>query len=103
MKPIPARLLPHTVVVQPVIGDSGDGLIYGPPVEHPARVDYSRTLTRDRNGAEAVSEAAVLLRPGTGCDVQARLTLPDGTRAVILGVKDAYDAHKPVVTEVVVA
>lgn len=102
MKPIPARLLPHTVVVQPVIGDSGDGLLYGPPVEHPARVDYNRTLTRDRSGAEAVSEATVLLRPGTGCDVQARLTLPDGTRAVILGVRDHYDAWAPVYTEVTI-
>ena len=60
---IPARLLPHRVIVEPYLGSGAYGDVHGDPVEHRAYVEDGRRLVRDEHGAEVVSETTVRTRP----------------------------------------
>lgn len=63
---IPARLLPHTVVVEPLLGTGPYGDVWGEQEEvKRSLVEDKVQIVRDSDGREVTSSAVVYLEPRT--------------------------------------
>lgn len=79
---IPTRLLPQTVTIQPYLGTGAYGDTFGPAVTVPARVDRTRKLIESAAGQQVVSEATVIVQPGTvEYPIKSKITLPGESAA----------------------
>lgn len=80
-------LLPHRIVIEPYMGDSAYGPLYGPPVEDvPALVSMTIRTVRNSEGRQVTSTAQIIAEPGLNCPAESRLTLPDGRKTRALAV-----------------
>jgi hypothetical protein len=73
---LPRYLLPHIVRIEPLIGNTAFGDIYGEPVDIPGRVELTQRLIKNAEGRDVVVTAKVLVNetPGLVLATQARLT-----------------------------
>ncbi|MFE5852014.1 hypothetical protein ACFQ61_02140 [Streptomyces sp. NPDC056500] len=75
----PTWLMPHRITIEPYIGESAVGEVYGPPGDPlPALVSETVRTVRDRTGREVTSTAQIITAPGLDCPPQSRITLPTG-------------------------
>ncbi|MFI6909656.1 hypothetical protein ACIBKY_50935 [Nonomuraea sp. NPDC050394] len=83
MTVLPAWLLRHQAVIEPYLGDSAYGPIYGPAVTVVCLADDERRMVRDAEGSEVVSELTLYLLPGTVCPAGSRVSVNGRTTTVI--------------------
>ncbi|MGW4469669.1 hypothetical protein ACWENQ_08350 [Nonomuraea sp. NPDC004354] len=83
MGSIPAYLLRHQVLVEPLIGEGPYGPQFGTATTERAFIDEKRRLVRDAQGAEVVSETTVYMRLDATCPAGSRVTVNGRTSYVI--------------------
>lgn len=76
---------PHTIGLEPYLGSSGRGDLYGPAMTVTCFVDQKRRLVRAPNGSQVVSSTTVFAPLDTTCPPRSRVTLPDGHTALVIG------------------
>jgi len=82
----------QTITLEPFTGVNTYGEPqYGTAVQYSAFVQRKTKLVRDRIGQEAVSTSQVYLNGTVNVDIQDRITLPDGSRPVILSIEALPD------------
>ncbi|MFD7738414.1 hypothetical protein [Streptomyces sp. MJM8645] len=103
---VPGWLLRHRIIIEPYLGESAYGPVFGPPVvDVPALVSESVRLVRAPDGRQVVSSAQVLLDLDTTVPAGSRITLPTGRTTVPITVStiDApglpVPAHQEVMCE----
>lgn len=94
MAEIPRTLLRHRVDVEPRLGTSPRGDVYGDPVTVRCLVEERRRQVRADDGAELVAEATLRARLADAAvlGVGARVTLPTGRTTWVLDVRRHDDA-----------
>ncbi|WP_257032529.1 hypothetical protein [Streptomyces sp. 1331.2] len=100
---VPGWLLRHRITVEPYLGDSAYGPVYGPPVpDVPALVSDTVRLVRAPDGRQVVSSAQVLLDPDSVVPAGSRITLPSGriTTPITVATVDAPGLPVPAHVEV---
>lgn len=75
MGSIPAWLLRHQAIVEPLTGEGPFGPQYGAAGAVQCFVDEKRRLVRDAAGAEVVSETTVYMPLDTVCPAGSRVTV----------------------------
>lgn len=87
MSTLPRFMLRNTVTVEPYLGNSANGPLYGPGVTVACYLEDGRQLTRRKDGSEVTSVARFFCRPESlpdGLDPVSRVTLPDGRRTAVI-------------------
>lgn len=84
MGTIPAFLLQHQILIEPYLGESGNGPVYGPAVQVRCFCDDSRKLVRNELGEQVVSEATAYCPPGTVAPAKSRVTHDGGVSFVLV-------------------
>jgi len=87
MGAIPAWLLRHTAVVEPLVGEGSHGPVYGPAVTVRCMRDDKRRLVRSRDGSEVTSETTLYMRLSETCPVGSRVDLGDRVATVITAAR----------------
>jgi hypothetical protein len=73
---IPAFLLNHTVLVEPLMGQYSQGAMYGEAVSYPdCYVEEKITLVRDKTGQEVVSSGWAIMPLTADVPVDSRVTV----------------------------
>lgn len=80
---LPKRFLPHTVIVEPYLGDGAYGPQYGPEQTVRCFVDDTRKVVRDTDGAEVASETTVFTRPDADIPEGSQIQVGGRTTRVI--------------------
>jgi hypothetical protein len=80
-----AFLLPHTVTVEPYLGQTGSGPAYGTGVPVRCLITEIRKLVRNADGKEVVSERGFLCGPGEPVHPDDRATIR-GRPTIVLAV-----------------
>lgn len=88
---IPAQLLVHTASVEPYQGSGPYGPVYGAAFNLPCYFEATRSLVRDAEGNEAVSEAKVYANPGTDVPAGSKVTVA-GYASTVITVSTFDDA-----------
>lgn len=99
---IPGWLLPHTVLIEPLIGATGTGAAYGPGFTAAAMVQDKRRTVTSAAGEELVSDTAVFLPAGTDCPSGSRVTAA-GRTAIAVVVTSADGGGLPTPDHVEIA
>lgn len=81
---IPRRFLVHRVEIEPYIGRSGTGPLYGPAREARCFLDEKTRNVRSPGGDLVVSSATAYCPPGTTAPALSRVTLPDGRKTRVI-------------------
>jgi len=74
---LPEFLLRHRAVIEPYLGDSAGGPLYGPPTPVDCYAEDKRRLVRDASGAEVIAETTLWCPLSTEC--------PPGSRVIVNG------------------
>lgn len=74
---LPARLRTHTISVEPYVGSSAHGPVFGPAVSVTCRVEETTRLVRSDTGTEVVSSITVF------CDLD--VVIPAESRVTVNG------------------
>lgn len=72
---MPRFLMVHTIVIEPYLGESGTGPVYGPAVPVMCFREDSRKLVRNQLGEQVVSESQAYCDPGTVGPPKSRVQL----------------------------
>lgn len=62
---LPAKFMPHTVTVRPLLGESSVGEVYGDEFTLQCMAQGSRRLVRDAGGNERLSTLTLYCAPGS--------------------------------------
>jgi len=102
MAAIPRRFLRHRIMVEPYLGTSGTGRVYGPPVEVRCLLDQKVRNVRTPGGDTVVSSSTAYASPGTTAPPQSRVTLPNGQTTTVIQVapRDSGGLGAPDHTEI---
>lgn len=84
MSRIPGWLLRHTIVIEPHLGESSTGPVYGPPQRVRAFVDEQTRTVRSPGGEEVTSSSTAYCAPGTTAPPLSRVTLPSGRTTTVI-------------------
>lgn len=84
MAVIPYWLLRHRVTVEPLLGHSAKGPIYGPAKVVRCFVQDGQRLIRGANEEQVTAAATVRMRPSAVCPVGSRVTFAGGRQSVVL-------------------
>lgn len=85
------ELLNQTIqIAKTTINEYGEP-VPGVPTSYPARVEYEHTMTRDSQGQEVLSKSQVYLDGTVGVTAKDEITLPDGSKPLILSVEATPD------------
>ncbi|MYW03465.1 hypothetical protein [Streptomyces sp. SID3343] len=95
MGAVPGWLLRHRVRIEPYIGDSAYGPLYGAELTVRAMVDDTTRIVRSPTGAEVTSSTTVYVRRGVACPPGSRVTLPSGRRTVAISTADRNGGGLP--------
>jgi hypothetical protein len=77
----------HTITVKTYLGSGTLGAVYAPPVEVACFVDDKRSLVRDGQGAEIISETTVYAPVGAhALTPESLVTLPSAREATVITV-----------------
>lgn len=72
---LPGRFMPHTVTVEPFVGDGAYGPVYGDPATVRCLIDDTRRMVRDTDGVEVVSETTLFADVDANVPVQSKVTV----------------------------
>ncbi|MFH8792196.1 hypothetical protein [Streptomyces sp. NPDC017941] len=81
---MPSFLLRHTVVVEPFVGNSSTGPLYGPAVEVRGLLEQKTRLIRSPGGEEVTSSSTLRAPLETVAPAKSRVRLPDGRRTTVI-------------------
>lgn len=98
MSTLPRFMLRNTVTVEPYLGNSANGPLYGPGVAVACYLEDGRQITRRKDGTEATSVARFFARPESlpdGLDPGSRVTLPDGRHTAVIQAQHYGGAGLP--------
>lgn len=95
---LPARMLPHTVVVKPLIGQGSYGPVYGTPFSLACRIEGGRKLVRSSTGSEVVVERTIYAAPTPTVLVGSEVTV-DGTKRTVIATQTHTGRRDPVMQE----
>lgn len=84
MSRIPGWLLRHRITIEPYLGDSSTGPVYGPPQQVRAFVDEQTRTVRSPGGEEVTSSSTAYTAPRTEAPPLSRVTLPSGRRTTVI-------------------
>lgn len=84
MSQIPGFLLRHTVTVEPFVGNSSNGPLYGAPAQVRCFVLEKTRVVRNPSGEEVTSSTTVYARLATVCPAKSRVTLPSGRTSTVI-------------------
>jgi hypothetical protein len=84
-------LLKQTVSIAGTTTNKYDEQVPGTPTSYPARVEYNNVLVKDSQGKEVVSKAQVILDGTVSVGSLDEITLPDGTKPIILSIEKNPD------------
>lgn len=84
--PLPAMLLRQQVIVEPYLGDTGRGPVYGPAQTVPCYVEAKTRVARAPDGREVTSTTQVFCDLGPTITTESRVTLPGGRTPLVLQV-----------------
>lgn len=84
MSKIPGWLLRHKITVEPYLGESSTGPLYGPPVTIRAFVDEQTRAVRSAGGEETTSSSTAYAAPDAIAPALSRVTLPDGRTTTVI-------------------
>lgn len=84
MSQIPGFLLRHTVAVEPFVGNSSKGPLYGSPAAVRCFVLEKTRMVRAPDGEEVTSSTTVYARLETVCPAKSRVTLPSGRTSTVI-------------------
>lgn len=88
MGTIPRRFLQHSITIEPYLGTSGTGPVYGPAVtEVRCLLDEQTRLVRTPAGDQVTSTSTAYCLPGTTAPPLSRVTLPDGRTTKVIQAK----------------
>lgn len=87
MGAIPAFLLVHTAIVEPYIGKSATGPVYGSPVTVRCFADDKRQLVRGPDAQEVTSQTTLYMRLDTVCPVGSRVTVNGRTTTALTALR----------------
>lgn len=94
--PLPPFLLRHKVIVEPYLGQGGNGPTYGPAVTVRCFRDDARRRVRDGMGEQVVSETTVYCALSTVAPPLSRVTgLPNGRTAYVITAKSRDGGGMP--------
>jgi hypothetical protein len=71
---IPSFLMRQKVEIKPFLGSGAYGPIYGDPYQIKCRIESKRSLVRDREGNEVVSEARVYFPHNISLETESSVT-----------------------------
>ena len=95
MSRIPGWLLRHRITIEPHLGDSSTGPLYGPPTEVRCFVDEQTRAVRSPGGEEVTSSSTASAAPGTTVPPLSRATLPSGRTTTVIAALDRDGAGLP--------
>ncbi|MDX3637677.1 hypothetical protein PV728_47405 [Streptomyces europaeiscabiei] len=81
---IPAFLLRHEVTVEPFLGNSSNGPLYGASAVVRCFVEEKTRLVRAPSGEEVTSSSTFYALLTTVCPAKSRVTLPSGRRTTVI-------------------
>jgi hypothetical protein len=84
MGAVPAWLLRHTATIEPYLGNSATGPLYGPPVTVACFVDAKRRMVRDATGTQVVSNTTIICPLSTVAPAESKVTNANGTNGTVL-------------------
>lgn len=84
-------LLKQTVQVASTTLNTYGEQIEGTPTSYPARTEYKYKMVRDSQGREVVSKAQTYLDGDAKISASSIITLPDGTKPLILDIEKTPD------------
>lgn len=88
MPALPGFLLRHTVVIEPYLGQGGNGASYGPAVTVRCFRDDARRQVLNDRGEQVISEGVCYCPPGTTAPPMSRLSgLPNGKVTYVISSK----------------
>lgn len=97
MAAIPKRFLRHRIIVEPYLGTSGTGRLYGPAVEVKCFLDQKTRNVRNPAGDVVTSSSTAYASPGTTAPPLSRVTLSGGrlTRVIQDAPRDSQGLGAP--------
>lgn len=84
MSRIPGWLLRHRITIDPYLGDSSTGALYGPPQQVRAFVDEQTRVVVSPGGEQVTSSSTAYTAPGTTAPPLSRVTLPSGRVTTVI-------------------
>lgn len=84
MSHIPGSLLRHRITIEPYLGDSSTGPLYGPPQSVRAFVDEQTRAVVSPAGESVTSSSTAYTMPGTSAPPLSRITLPSGRQTKVI-------------------
>ncbi|MFJ4009465.1 hypothetical protein [Streptomyces sp. NPDC090026] len=88
MGTIPRRYLVHQITIEPYLGQSSTGPLYGPPATVQCLLDEQTRTVRSPGSDEVTSTSTAYCSPGTTAPPLSRSTLPDGRATRVIQTKD---------------
>ncbi|MEU9640944.1 hypothetical protein [Streptomyces sp. NPDC048188] len=84
MSRVPGWLLRHRITIEPYLGDSSTGALYGPPQQVRAFVDEQTRTVVSAGGEQTTSSSTAYTAPGTTAPPLSRVTLPSGRVTTVI-------------------
>ncbi|MGW3191595.1 hypothetical protein ACWDBT_27520 [Streptomyces ardesiacus] len=84
MSRVPGWLLRHRITIEPYLGDSSTGPVYGPPQQVRAFVDEQTRAVVSPGGEQVTSSSTAYTAPGTKAPPLSRVTLPSGRVTTVI-------------------
>lgn len=85
---VPTSLLRQTITVEPYLGDSAYGPVYGPATTARGRVEGKRRAVRKRDGTDVISTASITVRPDVNIPTESRVVAPHP----VTGLDETFEA-----------
>ncbi|MEV2249404.1 hypothetical protein AB0I94_02405 [Streptomyces sp. NPDC050147] len=91
----PRFLQQHTVTVEPFLGNSSTGPLYGPAAEVRGLLEQTTRLVRNAAGEEVTSSSTFRAPLETVAPAKSRVHLPDGRRTTVIAAVRQDGAKLP--------
>lgn len=84
---IPRRYFIHEITVEPYLGESSTGALYGPPAAVRCFLDEQTRAVRTPAGEQVTSTSTAYADLGETASPLSRVTLPDGRKTTVIQAK----------------
>jgi hypothetical protein len=87
-------VMQDAITIEPFVSTDSYGMpTYGAPVEVAAMIESYNQMVRNADGQEQVASTKIHIMPGPIFDANARITLPDGSKPIIIRVDGLVEAR----------
>lgn len=102
MSAVPGWLLRHQISIEPYLGDSSTGPLFGTPATVRCFLDAQTRAVRNPGGEQVTSSSTAYAPPNTPVPPLSRVTLPDGrvTKVIATLPRDGGGLPTPDHTEI---